>query len=250
MDAEQCLERIRAAEEDADVVQDLTSGVLCLQEREANTTNIMEILYHEEAIRQAETLELETPKEEVVNEMVDEDLADQMGSLVYQRHCNIAAAKAEAPELTEAACNECFEAATHPGSVPSPQEYVASLASCGARHLTPVYEACTQLLTQLAEVMMMHTTSTALCNMMFKGNGTEDRNIGREIFLCFTKVVDMAQIQDCVKEREITGETVVTAGTLLDVMVCNERINDKWVMDHINMNVTESEQTVETTTQQ
>lgn len=233
MDAEQCLERIRAAEEDADVVQDLTSGVLCLQEREANTTNIMEILYHEEAIRQAETLELEAPKEEVVNEMVDEDLADQMGSLVYQRHCNIAAAKAEAPELTEAACNECFDAATHPGSVPSPQEYVASLASCGARHLTPVYEACTQLLTQLAE-----------------GNGTEDRNIGREIFLCFTRVVDMAQIQDCVKEREITGETVVTAGTLLDVMVCNERINDKWVMDHINMNVTESEQTVETTTQQ
>ena len=60
----------------------------------------------------------------------------------------------------------------------------------------------------------------------------------------------MAQIQDCVREREITGETEVTAGTLLDVMVCNERINDKWVMDHINMNVTESEQTVETTTQQ
>ena len=70
-----------------------------------------------------------------------------------------------------------------------------------------------------------------------KGNGTdaEDRNIGREIFLCFTRVVDMAQIQVCVQEMEITE---VTAGTLLDVMVCNERINDKWVVDHININNT------------
>ena len=70
-----------------------------------------------------------------------------------------------------------------------------------------------------------------------KGNGTdtEDRNIGREIFLCFTRVVDMAQIQTCVQEMEITE---VTAGTLLDVMVCNERINDKWVVDHININNT------------
>ena len=70
-----------------------------------------------------------------------------------------------------------------------------------------------------------------------KGNGTdtEDRNIGREIFLCFTRVVDMAQIQTCVQEMEITE---VTAGTLLDVMVCNERINDKWVVDHINISNT------------
>ena len=70
-----------------------------------------------------------------------------------------------------------------------------------------------------------------------KGNctDTEDRNIGREIFLCFTRVVDMAQIQVCVQEMEITE---VTAGTLLDVMVCNERINDKWVVDHINISNT------------
>ena len=70
-----------------------------------------------------------------------------------------------------------------------------------------------------------------------KGNGTDtkDRNIGREIFLCFTRVVDMAQIQTCVQEMEIAE---VTAGTLLDVMVCNERINDKWVVDHINISNT------------
>ena len=45
----------------------------------------------------------------------------------------------------------------------------------------------------------------------------------------------MAQIQVCVQEMEITE---VTAGTLLDVMVCNERINDKWVVDHINISNT------------
>ena len=47
----------------------------------------------------------------------------------------------------------------------------------------------------------------------------------------------MAQIQACVQEMEITE---VTEGTLLDVMVCNERINDKWVVDHININNTMS----------
>ena len=88
--------------------------------------------------------------------------------------------------------------------------------------------------------------------MKGKGNGTDDRNIGREIFLCFTRVVDVAQIQSCVKEMEITGETEVTAGNLLDVMVCNERINDKWVVDHININNTmiTIEEEVETTTLQ
>ena len=85
-----------------------------------------------------------------------------------------------------------------------------------------------------------------------KGNGTDDRNIGREIFLCFTQVVDMAQIQSCVTEMEITEETEVTAGSLLDVMVCNERINDKWVVEHININSTmmKIEEEVETTTLQ
>ena len=85
-----------------------------------------------------------------------------------------------------------------------------------------------------------------------KVNGTDDRNIGREIFLCFTRVVDMAQIQSCVTEMEMTEETEVTAGSLLDVMVCNERINDKWVVEHININSTmmKTEEEVETTTLQ
>ena len=85
-----------------------------------------------------------------------------------------------------------------------------------------------------------------------KGNGTDDRNIGREIFLCFTRVVDVAQIQSCVTEMEMTEETEVTAGSLLDVMVCNERINDKWVVEHININSTmmKTEEEVETTTLQ
>ena len=159
INAEQCLERIRAEEEANDVVEDLITGVLCLQESETNVTTILDILHHEKAMAQATPLEQgPTLTEEEMpgtgnSDLVDEDLADQMGSLVHQRHCNIASASAEDPELAEAACGECFEAATHPGEVPSPQEYVASLASCGAKHLAPVYDPCTLLLSQLAEVM-------------------------------------------------------------------------------------------------
>lgn len=237
INAEQCLERIRAEEEQTGVVQDLITGVLCLQESETNVTNILDILNHEKAMAQVTSLEQGPSLTEASSneQLVDEDLADQMGSLVYQRHCNIASASAEDPDLAEAACVECFEAVTHPDQVPGPQEYVASLASCGARHLAPEYDSCTLLLSELAE-----------------GNGTDDRNIGREIFLCFTRVVDLAQIQSCVTEIEITGETEVTAGTLLDVMVCNERINDKWVVDHININNTmiTIEEELETTTLQ
>ena len=139
------------------MVEDLITGVLCLQESETNVTTILDILHHEKAMSQATPLEQGTTltEEEMPgnSDLVDEDLADQMGSLVHQRHCNIASASAENPELAEAACGDCFEAATHPSEVPSPQEYVASLASCGAKHLAPVYDPCTLLLSQLAEVM-------------------------------------------------------------------------------------------------
>ena len=140
------------------MVEELITGVLCLQESETNVTNILDILHHEKAMEQA-TLFDQGPilTEEVMpgnGDLVDDDLADQMGSLVHQRHCNIASASAEDPEQAEAACGECFEAATHPGERPSPKEYVASLASCGARHLAPLYDPCTLLLNQLAEEVM------------------------------------------------------------------------------------------------
>lgn len=154
INAEQCLERIRAEEEQTGVVQDLITGVLCLQESETNVTNILDILNHEKAMAQVTSLEQGPSLTEASSneQLVDEDLADQMGSLVYQRHCNIASASAEDPDLAEAACVECFEAVTHPDQVPGPQEYVASLASCGARHLAPEYDSCTLLLSELAEV--------------------------------------------------------------------------------------------------
>merc|ERR1711971_707704 len=118
INAEQCLERIRAEEQETDVVQDLIAGVLCLQESETNGTNILDILNHEKATAQVTSLEQgPSLNEEAMvgnDQLVDEDLADQMGSLVYQRHCNIASASAEDPEQAEAACVECFEAVTHP----------------------------------------------------------------------------------------------------------------------------------------
>jgi len=219
INAEQCLERIGAEEEETELDNMVTGDS---QESETNVTNILDILNHEKGMAQVTSLEQgPSLNEEAMvgnDQLVDEDLADQMGSLVYQRHCNIASASAEDPEQAEATCVECFEAVTHPDQVPSPQEYVASLASCGAKHLAPEYDSCTLLLNELAE-----------------GNGTDDRNIA-----------------SCVTEMEMTEETEVTAGSLLDVMVCNERINDKWVVDHININSTmmKTEEEVETTTLQ
>merc|ERR1719330_953779 len=55
INAEKCLERIRAEEEETDVVQDLITGVLCLQESETNVTNILDILHHEKAMAQQAT---------------------------------------------------------------------------------------------------------------------------------------------------------------------------------------------------
>merc|ERR1719330_1332705 len=57
INAEQCLERIRAEEEQTGVVQDLITGVLCLQESETNVTNILDILNHEKAMAQVTSLE-------------------------------------------------------------------------------------------------------------------------------------------------------------------------------------------------
>merc|ERR1711944_359869 len=62
-------------------------------------------------------------------------------------------------------------------------------------------------------------------------NETHDGVIGRELFLCFTRVVDRHQVATCAQDVSIES---LDAWTLLDVMVCNDDINDSWVIDHVN----------------
>merc|ERR1712198_151308 len=63
--------------------------------------------------------------------------------------------------------------------LPTPQEYVTSLHSCTTKFLSPLYDSCSNLLDELAH------------------NETHDGVIGRELFLCFTRVVDRHQVGTC-----------------------------------------------------
>ena len=82
--------------------------------------------------------------------------------------------------------------------------------------------------------------------------GHQDHNIGRDIFLCFTRVVDRHQVEECSRHLEVaqvrtvnivrkifskrrTNIVKVDAWTLLDVMVCNEAANEEWVVDHVTI---------------
>ena len=49
--------------------------------------------------------------------------------------------------------------------------------------------------------------------------------------MCFTRVVDRHQVGTCA--LDVSAENL-DAWTLLDVMVCNDDINDSWVMDHVD----------------
>ena len=92
MAAEACLERSYYLDYEEDPVTTLTEGVVCLQESQRNLTNILEFIFrgpelHTEeflAASEQQYVEAEVEEEEV-------EMADQMSSLVHQRHCNIAA---------------------------------------------------------------------------------------------------------------------------------------------------------------
>jgi len=205
--AEECLEEQRVD----DVIETLTDGVLCLQERQTNLTNIIQYIFREEIKDEFENVQklIKENREEKIVEESQEKLDEQGFSLVYQRHCNISSNSLE----EETSCNQCFQKASHPSKLPSPQEYVTSLHSCTTKFLSPLYDSCSNLLDELAH------------------NETHDGVIGRELFLCFTRVVDRHQVGTCA--LDVSAEDL-DAWTLLDVMVCNDDINDSWVMNHVD----------------
>jgi len=210
--AEDCLEEHQ--NNDEDFIEILTDGVLCLQERQTNLTNIIQYIFREEIKDEFENVQklIKENEEEKIVEESQEKLDEQGFSLVYQRHCNIASNSIE----EETRCNQCFQKASHPSELPSPQEYVTSLHDCTAKHLSPVYDSCSNLLDELAH------------------NETHNGIIGRELFLCFTRVIDRHQVATCAEDVAFESLDDLDAWTLLDVMVCNDDINDSWVIDHVN----------------
>ena len=92
MAAEACLERSYYLDYEEDAVTTLTEGVVCLQESQRNLTNILEFIFRGPEVHTEEFLaasEQQYVEAEVEEEAVE--MADQMSSLVHQRHCNIVA---------------------------------------------------------------------------------------------------------------------------------------------------------------
>ena len=60
--------------------------------------------------------------------------------------------------------------------------------------------------------------------------------IGRELFRCFSRVVDKEEVITCSSDLgdDLTDVDDVDPWTLLDVMVCAEEINNQWVLDHVD----------------
>ena len=60
--------------------------------------------------------------------------------------------------------------------------------------------------------------------------------IGRELFRCFSRVVDKEEVITCSSELEddLTDADDIDPWTLLDMMVCAEEINNQWVLDHVD----------------
>ena len=60
--------------------------------------------------------------------------------------------------------------------------------------------------------------------------GHQDHNIGRDIFLCFTRVVTEYQVEECSE-----GIEEVNAEILLEVMECGTHSVNTWVMENVSL---------------
>ena len=208
MSAEDCLAN---TEEESDMVQTLTEGVLCLQASHHNLTAVIHKIFENQIKKEFERVQ-EYIKENNIPPPPPpkkDPLEDQLTALVFKRHCIIASSSGE----EEAACNSCFKSHL-PGnlnSLPSPEEHFRSLANCAATHLTPLYDPCTDLLQEVIKDP--------------RANG----HLGHQVFLCFTRVVTQHQVEECAQEiKEVSSEA------LLEVMGCGTHSVNTWVRDNVS----------------
>lgn len=208
MSAEDCL--ARSADTD-DVIQSLTDGVLCLQNRQHSLSAIFDKIFEKQIKEEFQRVQ-EYIKENNIRPPPPpkkDPLADQLTALVFKRHCIVASSSGE----EEAACNSCFESHL-PGnlnSLPSPEEHFRSLATCASTHLAPLYDSCTELLQEVIKDP--------------RANG----HLGHQVFLCFTRMVTQHQVEECAQEvKEVSSEA------LLKVMGCGTHSVHTWVRDNVS----------------
>ena len=211
MSAEDCLAN---TEEESDVVQTLTEGVLCLQASHHNLTAVIHKIFENQIKKEFERVQ-EYIKENNIPPPPPpkkDPLEDQLTALVFKRHCIIASNSAEEEE----ACNKCFESHL-PGNIKDeagPEAHVKAMAACSATHLAPKYDVCTDLLTELIE------------------DPAANKHLGHDVFLCFTRVVTQHQVEECSGSQ---GLNEVTTDQLLEVMECGTRSVDTWVMENVSL---------------
>merc|ERR1712211_132113 len=207
--AEECMEDRDYTQVEEDEVETLTEGILCIQESQTNLTNTIRYIFTNEIEEGFEDVHQFAEDDEVDDVTELEKVEDEMISLVYHRHCNIASDNDDDEEH----CNLCFYDAAHNTDLVTPQDRVRALAYCSTTYLSPTYEECSLLLEDLSN------------------NDDHDGRIGREIFRCFTRVVDRHNVEIC--SVGITPE-MISAWSLLDVLACSQQVNDEWVSGRLH----------------
>jgi len=206
MAAEDCLEQ--AASED--MVETLTDGVICLKDKHKNVTMQIHKLFEKEMKKDFEKFKKMIATKKKPKMPKKDPMREQMMSLISKRHCEIASNTEE----EEIACMECFESTKPRESEElSKSDYVKSLATCSAEHLSPHYDECTTMMEEMAVDPEKHS-----------------KTMGKGIFLCYMRVVTKSLVEQCSNEMELTD---TTPENLLNVMQCGSYTVFEWMQKNV-----------------
>merc|ERR1711981_1068940 len=159
-----------------DMVETLTDGVICLKDKHKNVTMQINKLFEKEMKRDFEI--------------------------------------ASNTEEEEIACMECFESTKPRESEElSKSDYVKSLATCSAEHLSPHYDECTTMMEEMAVDPEKYS-----------------KTMGKGIFLCYLRVVTKNLVEQCSNEMELTD---TTPENLLSVMQCGSYTVFEWMQKNV-----------------
>merc|ERR1711936_550437 len=162
--AEECL----ASGSQESMVETLTDGVICLKEMQKNVTFTINQLFEKQIKKDFEKFKKFMEKKKPRMPKKD-PMKDQMMSLISKRHCQLASNTAE----EETGCLECFESTKPTESLlPSKSDYVKSLATCSEKHLSPMYDQCTDMMFEMS-----------------KDPENNSKTLGQGIFMCYMRVV-------------------------------------------------------------
>jgi len=203
MAAEECL----AQGASNDMVEKLTDGVICLKDMHKNVTFQIHKLFEKEIKKDFEKFKklMDKKKPKVPKK---DPMREQMMSLISKRHCEIASNTAEEEE----SCMECFDS-TKPSEseLPSKSDYVKSLATCSAEHLSPLYDECTEMMEEMAVDPEKNS-----------------KTMGKGIFFCYLRVVTKNLVEQC-----SSGMAEATAENLLNVMECGSYTVFEWMQKNV-----------------